>query len=305
MKDSLKILMAVLVSSDLSRAIRAIKTCQLQTDHNLDFEILVVINTLNNEFMKEMVEYCEWSGIGYKITESDGTPSTGKNSVFDVFDQKKEFTHLIQLDGDDFLYPTFLKQIERHLKKYPNTDVLSILPVDSIYINHEPTFHELKNGLFAGLWGTNYCSWNNWLPFDTDTIFSNHCTGNVARLMLFSRAIPNKFKYDKEQVIGEDYKLHFDLLFAHQRDEITYWFSSASDTWVRDTTSFGIQKKDTNIIEDGHYVIKQNDFYQERLKEYVEQTYGTYRSGSGAIPIDFTPLYMGTEEKLEFLNKLL
>jgi hypothetical protein len=123
--------------------------------------------------------------------------------------------------------------------------------------------------------------------------------------MLFSRAIPNKFFYDPEQIIGEDYKIHFDLLFAHHKDEITYWFTTASDTWVRDTTSFGIQKQESNYIVDGQPTIRKNDDYQEKLKEYIEKTNGVWRSGSGAIPIDFAPLYMQVEEKLKFLNEIL
>lgn len=305
MKKDLKFLMAVLVSSDLPRAIRCIKTCQLQTDHNLDFQILVVINTLNNEFKNEMVEYCELSGIAYEITVSDGTASTGKNSVFEVFDRKTDFTHLVQIDGDDFLYPMFLRHMERHLTKYPTTDVLGILPCDSIYLNHEPSFYQLENGLYAGVWGTNYSSWDFWIPFDTDTIFTDNSKGNLVRLMLFSRKIPNNFFYDKEQVIGEDYKIHFDLLFAHQRDEIIYWFSTASDTWVRDTISMGVQKKDSNLMIDGHYVITKNDFYEERLKKYVLETHGEFRSGSGEIPIDFAPIYMGIEDKLNYFNQIL
>ncbi len=297
--------MAVLVSSDLPRAIRAIKTCQLQTDHNLDFEILVVINTLNNEFKREMIEYCELSGVGYEITESDGTASTGKNSVFEVFGRKTDFTHLVQIDGDDFLYPMFLRHMERHLTKYPTTDVLGILPCDSIYLNHEPPFYQLENGLYAGVWGTNYSSWDFWIPFDTDTIFTDNSRGNLVRLMLFSRKIPNNFFYDKEQVIGEDYKIHFDFLFAHQRDEIIYWFSTASDTWVRDTISMGVQKKDSNLMIDGHYVITKNDFYEERLKKYILETHGKFRSGSGEIPIDFAPIYMGIEDKLNYFNQIL
>lgn len=305
MKEDLKILMVVLVSSDLSRAIRCIRTCSLQTDHNLEFQTYVVINTKDKEFEKEMVHYCELTRVGYMITESDGTASTGKNSVFEVFDKKKEFTHLIQIDGDDFIYPTFLRHIERHLTKYPNTDVLGILPCDSIYVNYGEGFHKLNNGLYAGLWGTNYSSWYNWIPFDVDSIFSEKNEGNLSRLMLFSRLIPNKFFYDKEQTIGEDYKIHFDLLFAHKRDEIRYWFSSASDTWVRDTTSIGIQKKESNNIIDGHHIIKKNYELQERLKQYVEKTNGVYRSGAGELPIDFAPLYMGIEDKLKFLNEIL
>jgi hypothetical protein len=305
MTDRLKILVTVLVSSDLPRAIRCIKSCEHQTGHNLDYETYVVINTLNKEFEHDMVEYCNWVGKNYVITESDGTPSTGKNSVFEFFGKRTDFTHLVQIDGDDFLYPTFLRHIERHFTKYPNTDVIGILPCDSIYQNEGPEFHKLNNGLFAGLWGTNYSSWYNWIPFDTDTMFIDSNRGNLSRLMLFSRKIPNKFFYDKEQILGEDYKIHFDLLFAHQRDEIIYWFTSASDTWVRDTTSMGIQKQVSSDIVDGQHIIKKNEILHERLKNYVEKTNGVFRSGSGEIPIDFAPLYMGVEEKLLFLNSFL
>jgi len=50
--NNIKVLVAVLVSSDLPRAIRCIKSCQSQIDHNLDYEVCVVINTLNEEFKK-------------------------------------------------------------------------------------------------------------------------------------------------------------------------------------------------------------------------------------------------------------
>jgi len=305
MENRIKILIAVLVSNDLPRAGRCIKSCEDQTEHNLDYETYVVINTLNKEFEDHMVDYCNWSGKNYIITESDGTPSTGKNAVFEFFNKRTDFTHLVQVDGDDFLYPTFLRHIERHLTKYPTTDVLGILPCDSIYLNEEPGFHKLDNGMYAGLWGTNYSSWDNWIPFDTDTMFTDSTRGNLSRLMLFSRKIPNKFFYDKEQIIGEDYKIHFDLLFAHQRDEIIYWFTSASDTWVRDTTSIGIQKQVSSDIVDGQHIIKKNEILHDRLKKYVEETNGVFRSGSGEIPIDFAPLYMGVEEKLLFLNSFL
>lgn len=303
--NNIKVLVAVLVSSDLPRAIRCIKSCQSQIDHNLDYEVCVVINTLNEEFKREMLDYCNWEGINIKLTKSDGTPSTGKNSVFEVFDDKKEFTHLVQIDGDDFLYPTFIKHIERHLKKYPLTDVLGILPCDSIYVNHEPGFYNLENGLYAGLWGTNYCSWDFWISFDTDTIFTEHNKGNVSRLTLFSRKIPNKFFYDPEQLIGEDYKIHFDFLFAHQRDEISYWFTTASDIWVRDTTSVGIQKQVSNTTVDGQPFIRNNEYYQEMLKKYILDKNGEFRSGSGEIPIDFAPMYMNIEDKLKYLNEIL
>ena len=114
-----------------------------------------------------------------------------------------------------------------------------------------------------------------------------------------------KFFYDPEQLIGEDYKIHFDLLFAHQRDEISFWFTSASDTWVRDTTSVGIQKQESNTTVDGQPFIRKNEHYLQRLKNYILDKNGEYRSGSGEIPIDFAPMYMKVEDKLKYLNEIL
>ena len=95
-----KILLCPLVSYDLDRSIRAIKSCFTQKDHELLYGVHVVINSQDSDFTSEISKYCEDSEIEYSITQSDGTPGNGKNSVLEIF-QNSDYTHLSQLDGDD------------------------------------------------------------------------------------------------------------------------------------------------------------------------------------------------------------
>ena len=65
---------------------------------------VVVINTVDLEHTKRVKSFCESKGIEYHITESDGTPSTGKNSVLDIF-LASDNDYCVLIDGDDVLTP--------------------------------------------------------------------------------------------------------------------------------------------------------------------------------------------------------
>ena len=67
-------------------------------------DLIVVINTLIDEFSTKAVEYCTNNNIEHYVTESDGSPSKGKNSVMDLF-QQSEHDYMVLIDGDDFLTP--------------------------------------------------------------------------------------------------------------------------------------------------------------------------------------------------------
>ena len=61
---------------------------------------VVVINSLNNDYIDQASKYCQENSIEYHITESDGTPATGKNSVMKVF-LESDNEYMVQVDGDD------------------------------------------------------------------------------------------------------------------------------------------------------------------------------------------------------------
>lgn len=298
----IKVLLSPLVSEDYPRAVRAIKSSFNQINHGLLYGVHVVINSRDEQFISDIVGFCESNNVRYTVTESDGTPSTGKNAVFDVF-HESEFTHLAQLDGDDLFYPTFLTQVERHLRKYPNTDVLATIPLDIIVENYEDNMVPLNNGLYTQVWGTHYADMKDWCGgLGRDPIVDGISIPNYARFVLYSRKITDiGFRYDREVVLGEDKKMHFDFLSAHQRDEISYWFTMASDMWICDKISYGIQKRFS-----GQENFAQDDLVTtQKLQEYVSSILNPDRSAPGEIPTEFPPMYLFPDDKINFLNEFL
>lgn len=67
-------------------------------------DLCIVINTLDQKFEKSAEEYCTKSGIECYVTQSDGTPATGKNELFDIFNSSDN-DYAVMIDGDDFLTP--------------------------------------------------------------------------------------------------------------------------------------------------------------------------------------------------------
>ena len=61
---------------------------------------VVVINSLNDDYIDQASKYCRENSIEYYVTESDGTPATGKNSVMKVF-LESDNEYMVQVDGDD------------------------------------------------------------------------------------------------------------------------------------------------------------------------------------------------------------
>lgn len=294
-----KILLCPLVTNDYERAVRAIKSCFNQINHEMFFGVHVIINTLDIIFIEQIVEFCNQTNTNYSVTVSDGSPSTGKNSVFDFF-KNSNYSHLAQLDGDDLFYPTFLTQVERHLKKYPTTDVLATLPIDIILPN--PTQYTIKiNDKFnALLWGTHYVSNHDWVgTIGRDPIVDGISRPSYARFVLFSKKIADlEFYYDPELIVGEDKKMHFDFLSFHQKDVISYWFTTASDMWICDRNSFGIQKKNSSSQS---YISEDVDATQ-KIRDHVNQILLPERSAPGEIPIDYPPLYFSYKDKVNFLT---
>ena len=297
-----KLLLSPLVSYDINRSIRAIKSCFLQRDFSIPYGVHVVINSLDENLISEVSEYCRNNKIDYTVTPSDGTPSTGKNWVFKIFEQS-EFTHLAQLDGDDFFYPTFVKHIQRHLIKFVTTDVLAALPNDAVIDYYLDGAIKMKNENYAVLWTTGYINWETQSIIGRDRIFDG-VFGNYARFILFSKKISKNFKYDPTFVVGEDVKMHFDFLHAYQKDDISYWFTTASDTSVKDTTSFGIQKQAHGSIVDGKFEVLVPNELITRLQDHVKKNMIENRSAPCEIPIDFTPFYMNLDEKISFIQEI-
>ena len=67
-------------------------------------QVEVVINTLEKNNERDIIELCERYGVFYHITESNGTPAKGKNELLEIF-QNSNNDYCVQIDGDDYLTP--------------------------------------------------------------------------------------------------------------------------------------------------------------------------------------------------------
>lgn len=141
-KPELHLLTAILTSGDFGRLARAIDSVECQTPSqifDIKNEIVVIVNTQDPNYANEVLTKLSPKGYTVVVTESDGTPGTGKNSVFDYFRERTEkgdhFDYLFQIDGDDFLYPSAFWQLTEVLKKSDMADVISFQSMDWLSTN--------------------------------------------------------------------------------------------------------------------------------------------------------------------------
>jgi hypothetical protein len=65
-------------------------------------DTVIVINSLSKAYEEKVKAHCEKEEVEYYITESNGTPAKGKNSVLDLF-LASDNDYCVLVDGDDYL----------------------------------------------------------------------------------------------------------------------------------------------------------------------------------------------------------
>ena len=84
-----KYLITLLTSSNSKLLKLSYNTIKKQINHNFNYTIVIVVNTLNTEYFEEVLN--EFKDIEVEIieTESNGKPGKGHNSLFEIFKKKK------------------------------------------------------------------------------------------------------------------------------------------------------------------------------------------------------------------------
>ena len=103
-----------------------------QKNHNFTYNIIIVVNSLNNNYYNDVIE--EFTNIDVEIilTESNGKPGKGHNSCINLFKNRKQYNYMILIDGDDFLYPYALNQLNKCFEKKKHLDILMLKSTDKI-----------------------------------------------------------------------------------------------------------------------------------------------------------------------------
>ena len=86
------------------------------------------IGEVNAQYLIDAEAWCIAEGLEYYITPSDGTPSTGKNSVMSLF-RESDNDYMVLVDGDDYLTP--------HGVWLYNQIAQSVSPPDAIALEYQ------------------------------------------------------------------------------------------------------------------------------------------------------------------------
>ena len=289
----MKLLLTLLTHHNLPSLKRLVKSAEHQyPDSYLEVETIIVVNTLSDEYYQSVLD----EKFSFKVirTDSNGKPGRGKNSCHGLF-LKSDADFVSQIDGDDLLYPTFVKSIAQHIKHYPGLDVLGSIAIDVVE-NNKPrggyTFQCGSNNEFwGGVWGV--------------SLFkrADHGVGPGAWL---DQALPLSYdfillqskrsaiiKIDEDIPISSDHIYSIQLLAEHQKRNIRYFITTSSDFFVVDRTF-------TNTIQ---HQVRQKDYVDE-MKAKMLQHVSKWRSSLDELPVIFNQLLIGQEEKAEILKKI-
>jgi len=220
-------------------------------------DLVIVINTLLDTeervaYKNEAVAWCQAEGVEYYVTESDGTPSTGKNSVFDIF-QNSDNDYMVLVDGDDWITPHGIWLYDKIAQSESPPDVIALeyqigvlaaaewsMPESKTQATFNPayipafayrTFLHTKSWWEKTLEGT-------YIPYLPNDEYSRRLNAAHTRIYSFAynyinnwephlritfyskKACTSEFRMDPELLVGEDTMQYCNLKFAWSRGRI-------------------------------------------------------------------------------------
>ena len=225
-----------MTSRDVSKLKRCIESVLPQTD-----KVVVVCNTLDFSYAEEATQLANSYGLKCVVTESNGTPGKGKNSLKDYF-LTTEFTHLIPVDGDDFLLPNAVEIIS-NIVESKNPDVIGL--IDGLVMlggeimtakewqEHEVLFQRsVDNTEARNLKRLNlHIAKIRRISTEYDNFFN--------RFVLLSREATSHINYNETLTGAEDIKQSFLFKLMQQEGKINYLILSSQNIYMYDVTDMG------------------------------------------------------------------
>ena len=261
-----KFVFFILTSSNQKLLKVCYNTVLNQKNHNIDYDIIIVVNSLNknyyndvkNEFLNHNVEIVQ--------TESNGKPGMGHNSLINIFKNRKIYDYMFMIDGDDFVYPYALHQINKCFNKQQNIDMLVLKSTDklkyhnsdnidlfNIYLNHN-FYIESKIYVDYKLY-----PWNS-EHMNLSNMYKNSlCT--PIRLFLLSRKVLDfidESLFHEECDLYDDYLLFLNFIKLSQNNQLNTYIIPGKYIYIYNNINNNSQ---TNISDNNDLV------YYNQLKE--------------------------------------
>ena len=138
----MKLLVTLLASGKLNYLIESYNSILNQSKINVHYDICIIINTKNEEFYIDAFKYFQDKSVQFLRTESNGSPGKGHNSVIqNCKNYQNDYDYFLNIDGDDFLYPTAFTRLSKYIEYNP--DALFLCFHDQLFTKD----HTFKSGL--------------------------------------------------------------------------------------------------------------------------------------------------------------
>ena len=209
----MNLLVAVLTSKDGEKLKRCIESVLPQTS-----DVIVVCNTLDFSFVEQAKVVAETYNLEFLVTESNGTPAKGKNSVLEIF-RSRSHDYYMQVDADDYLAPDALSKIATIVQQNPDFDVIGEQGGCLIYNGTVTTGNK-----FIIEYLTNANSGHRLKLIELAKFLEANLP--ECRMLLYSKKVVNVFNFDEtfiglEDVVGA-YKLYYnpDIKFVLTNEDL-------------------------------------------------------------------------------------
>lgn len=235
----MKTLVAILTSDKLDKLTRCIQSAANQTDTE---NIVVIINTQDPEYAKHAVQLTESCNIKSVITESNGKPGKGKNSLISYF-LSTDFTHVIPVDGDDYLLPRAVDIIE-YVAETKQADVIGLIDgiavLNDVYMSAEDWFYTdaYHSRMSESIEKQSFRKFN--VHMEKIRRVSTEYGNFFNRLVLVSRVAADKIHYEEDMGGAEDVRQSLLLKLAHRNNLLSYVLLSSQNVYMYDVSEPGV-----------------------------------------------------------------
>tara|TARA_R110002096_G_scaffold428528_1_gene640330 strand:+ start:60 stop:1091 length:1032 start_codon:yes stop_codon:yes gene_type:complete len=230
-------------------------------------DMVIIINTQDLEYAELAQQYCISHGIEHYVTESNGTPGKGKNSLLEKF-LESDNDYCVQIDGDDFLTPHGVWLYNHLAQTESPPDALCLR--EQVSITHRSTyipefikehgFSPTQKDFSTEMTRPFYTNYNylvvyEALDYDNSIIdylklqkrysepYETHC-----RITWYSRKAA-QYKFREDLYVGEDTLHYFNLKDLHVNGHITFMSNTESPpTYIYDQSLGGIVVDNSNLV---------------------------------------------------------
>lgn len=267
----------------------------------------VIINSTDDLYVARAYEWCREEGIDVTITDSNGRPGKGKNSVLDHF-LKSDNQYMVQIDGDDFLQPHGVNLYNWLAENDPPdgvqlvwgnfwsnhanpNDQYGVHPWKKNYLQWVKDNVSLeKRGHYYGMYEKREELFKTFKAIDLQAIKWNYpdaiAPTECARLIFWSRKLAKLVTFREDLLIGEDSLVNYQVREMAWKKEISLKkiLDSREKTYCYDLDNSGIVKESERksnyewmqpfhdaVEEESKSWTVEEDFHLSEIKHNIEK----------------------------------